>query len=271
MSAAAAAAAGGSLNTASAFAKPSLPATPLVLDAHLHVWPTPGEYSYVAGKEPPASLAESATTEALLERFATSGVYGALIVQPINLMFDHKYIQTAIATHPGRFVGCCLADPSVGGGGVEQLARLLKSRDGAGEVGEGGGGFRAVRFNPGLWPEGERMTNDVGRAMFRLAGARGAPVGFMCFHGLHLHVEDIRALCTEFPDTPVLMDHFGFCKGVEDDTNWPALLSLAQFPQVTVKASAQFRVLPSGGGRAWAWVAPAPHVDYDVPTLMQPP
>ena len=38
----------------------------LVLDAHLHVWPTPGEYPYVAGKEPPASLAENSTAEALL-------------------------------------------------------------------------------------------------------------------------------------------------------------------------------------------------------------
>uniref|UniRef100_A0A7S0T3K5 Amidohydrolase-related domain-containing protein n=1 Tax=Mantoniella antarctica TaxID=81844 RepID=A0A7S0T3K5_9CHLO len=96
--------------------------------------------------------------------------------------------------------------------------------------------------------------------MFRLAGARGAPVGFMCFHGLHLHVEDIRALCTEFPDTPVLMDHFGFCKGVEDDTNWPALLSLAQFPQVTVKASAQFRVLPSGVASEWPYPTTGPQL-----------
>ena len=43
------------------------------------------------------------------------------------------------------------------------------------------------------------------------------------------------------------MDHFGFVKGVEDP-NWLALLSLAEFPQVCVKASAQFRVAPEGGG-----------------------
>ena len=90
------------------------------------------------------------------------------------------------------------------------------------------GPFRAVRFNPGLWPEGERMTNPVGRDMFRLAGERGAPVGFMCFHGLHLHVEDIKDLCAEFSNTPVLIDHFGFVKGA-DDPNWAALLSLAEF------------------------------------------
>ena len=105
------------------------------------------------------------------------------------------------------------------------------------------GPFRAVRFNPGLWPEGERMTNEAGKAMFALAGERGAFVGFMCFHGLHLHVEQIKDLCAEFPATRVLMDHFGFVKGTKDP-NWQALLSLAEFPQVYVKASAQFRVLP---------------------------
>jgi|TARA_B100001142_G_scaffold304591_1_gene332826 predicted TIM-barrel fold metal-dependent hydrolase len=87
------------------------------------------------------------------------------------------------------------------------------------------------------------MTDEVGVAMFELCGERRAPVGFMCFHGLHLHVEDIKELMRASPRTPVMIDHFGFCKGV-DDPNWKALLELAKFPQVGVKASAQFRVLP---------------------------
>lgn len=163
-----------------------------------------------------------------------------------------------MAKYPGRFVGCCLADPSPGGGGAEALSRLLL---GGGKEGkEGGGVFRAVRFNPGLWSEGERMTNDVGKAMFRLAGERGAAVGFMCFHGLHLHLEDIRALCSEFPDTPVLVDHFGFCKGVEDP-NWASLMSLAAFPQVTVKASAHFRAVPDGAADAgWPYPTTGPQL-----------
>ena len=199
------------------------------LDAHLHVWPSPEDHTYSSGKEPPAALARNANPEALLERCAAANVHGALIVQPINLGFDHAYVADAIRRHPGRFVGCCLADPTVGGGGMDALAHLLVPE----------GPFRAVRFNPGLWPEGERMTNPVGRDMFRLAGERGAPVGFMCFHGLHLHVEDIKDLCAEFSNTPVLIDHFGFVKGA-DDPNWAALLSLAEFPNVSVKASAHF-------------------------------
>lgn len=216
------------------------------LDAHLHVWPSPEDHTYSSGKEPPAALARNATPEALLERCAAANVHGALIVQPINLGFDHAYVADAIRRHPGRFVGCCLADPTVGGGGMDALAHLLVPE----------GPFRAVRFNPGLWPEGERMTNPVGRDMFRLAGERGAPVGFMCFHGLHLHVEDIKDLCAEFSNTPVLIDHFGFVKGA-DDPNWAALLSLAEFPNVSVKASAHFRVVPEGGERAWPYPSTA--------------
>jgi predicted TIM-barrel fold metal-dependent hydrolase len=214
------------------------------LDAHLHVWPSPSEYAYAPGKEPPAGLAERSTAEALLQQCERAGVHGALIVQPINLMYDHAYVAEALSAHPGRFVGCCLADPSVGGAAA--LGDLLPPR----------GPFRAVRFNPGLWPEGERMTNEAGKAMFKLAGERGAFVGFMCFHGLHLHVEQIKDLCAEFPATRVLMDHFGFVKGT-NDPNWQALLSLAEFPQVYVKASAQFRVAPKGEQWPYETTGPA--------------
>lgn len=44
------------------------------------------------------------------------------------------------------------------------------------------------------------------------AGELGAAVGFMCFQGLMLHIKDIETLCTDYPSTKVLIDHFGFCK-----------------------------------------------------------
>ena len=53
------------------------------------------------------------------------------------------------------------------------------------------------------------------------------------------------------------MDHFGFVKGVEDP-NWLALLSLAEFPQVCVKASAQFRVAPEG--ERWPYESTGPQL-----------
>jgi hypothetical protein len=59
-------------------------------------------------------------------------------------------------------------------------------------------------------------------------------VGFMCFKGLMLHADDIETLCTDYPSTTVLIDHFGFCKNSKGD-DWARLLALARFPQVRKK------------------------------------
>jgi hypothetical protein len=102
-----------------------------------------------------------------------AGVDGALVVQPGNHLFDHSYVTAVLRQHPGRLVGCLLADPTPGGGGVAALAQLLTQE-----------GYRAVRFNPYLWPEGEKMTNEVGRG-----GARRGVVGWGRGGGLRWGVQ----------------------------------------------------------------------------------
>jgi predicted TIM-barrel fold metal-dependent hydrolase len=100
-----------------------------------------------------------------------------------------------------------------------------------------------VRFNPYLWPDGESMANAVGREMYRRAGQLGAPVGHMPFKGLLKHIDDIQILAADYPNTTVIVDHFGFCSASNPESDeWQALLSLARFPQVYVKISAHFRV-----------------------------
>eukprot|EP00850_Spirogloea_muscicola_P021804 SM000262S09883 [mRNA] locus=s262:43074:46242:- [translate_table: standard] len=224
------------------------PAAPLLIDSHLHVWAGPGEpvltsvhvvqaedFPYYPGQEPTVL----GSVQHLLDGMRAAGIDGALIVQPINHRFDHSYVSSVLQLYPGKFVGCCLADPTEGGGGLEEMTRLLTQ-----------GGFRAVRFNPYLWPSGQKMTNEVGRAMFRRAGELGAPVGFMCFKGLLLHLEEIEILCATYPYTNVMIDHFGFCKppleNGEGREAWTALLSLSRFPRVFVKVSAFFRVSREG-------------------------
>ena len=209
-----------------------------VLDAHLHVWPAPGEYSYEEGKVPPVP----GSVEELMQLQTESGVSGAMIVQPINLLFDHAYLEKSLRKFPGKFVLCALANPSGDANGEKELEKLLYPT----------GAFKAVRFNPGLWPENEKMTNDIGKAMFRLCGEKDAVVGFMCFHGIDKSYEEICELMTEFPKTRVLIDHFGFAKGA-NDPNWRKVLSLAKFPQVSVKISAQFRVATSSEKIEWPY------------------
>lgn len=68
------------------------------------------------------------------------------------------------------------------------------------------------------------------------AGELGVPVGHMTFKGLLNHINDITALCDEFPDTKVIIDHFGFCSAATPDAkDWAALYDLARYPQVYVK------------------------------------
>ncbi|KAF2292942.1 hypothetical protein GH714_029993 [Hevea brasiliensis] len=204
------------------------------IDSHLHVWASPQEaadkYPYFPGQEPTLS----GDVHFLLQNMEEAGVDGALIVQPINHMFDHSLVTSILKKYPTKFVGCCLANPAEDGIGLKQLEELVLKD-----------GYHAVRFNPYLWPAGQKMTNNVGKALFCKAGELGIPVGFMCFKGLNLHIAEILELCTEFPSTVVLMDHLGFCKPPSNDEEslvFSELLKLSRFPQVYIKFSALFRV-----------------------------
>lgn len=212
---------------------PSTSSTSKVIDSHLHVWASPQEASkfpYSPGQEPnlPGNV------DFLLQRMEEAGVDGALIVQPINHKFDHSYVTSVLKKYPTKFVGCCLANPADDGSGLKQFEHLVLKD-----------GYRAVRFNPYLWPSGEKMTNEIGKTIFKRAGELNVAVGFMCMKGLDLHISEIEQLCTEFPSTVVLLDHLAFCKPPLNDEEglvFSKLLNLSRFPQVYVKFSALFRV-----------------------------
>ncbi|KAI4368518.1 hypothetical protein MLD38_017067 [Melastoma candidum] len=205
-----------------------------IIDAHLHVWASPEEaadkFPFFPGQEPTLP----GDVDFLLQCMDEAGVDGALIVQPINHKFDHSLVASALKKYPSKFAGCCLANPAEDGVGIKQLEQLVLKD-----------GFRAVRFNPYLWPSGQKMTNEVGKAMFAKAGELRVPVGFLCMKGLSLHIAEIEELCSEFPSTIVLLDHVAFCKVPKNDEESRAfaeLLKLSRFPQVYVKFSALFRV-----------------------------
>ncbi|KAK9839073.1 hypothetical protein WJX74_008819 [Apatococcus lobatus] len=213
-----------------------------VIDSHLHVWARPDQWrefpfrnQLLAGdrKVKPEAPGVAGNVDWLLEEMKQSGVAGALIVQPSEAHhFDHSYVTSVIKARPGIFVGCLLADPRPGQDGLAEMERLIVKE-----------GYRAVRFHPYRWPEGESMANELGMALFKQAGNLKAPVGFMCFHGLLPQLPAIKALMAHSPETQVMVDHFGFCSmGDLQTESWQALLSLASYPQVHVKLSAFFRV-----------------------------
>jgi predicted TIM-barrel fold metal-dependent hydrolase len=214
--------------------------TTKVIDSHLHVWASEKEASsfpYADGKDPPDSLINLASISALLKQMDNHGVDGALIVQPINHKFDHSYVTHAIQTHPTRFKGMLLHDPS-----TDAVEAVSKLEDLALQ------GYVGVRFNPYLWPKTEtggceKMSEGAGLCVYKRCGELHMPVGVMCFQGLQLHYEDIVALLKASPETTLILDHFGFTSITpEGDAAFEQLLKLADYSQVIVKISALFRL-----------------------------
>jgi len=201
------------------------------VDSHLHVWANSKEsidYPYAPQQTPPPSLIDIASTDALLKQMSEAGVDGALIVQPINHKYDHRYVQEAITNHPDRFKGMMLFDPGLDvKHAIDRLEELVLQ------------GFVGVRFNPYLF-DGKMSDNPAAVKVFQRCAALKVPIGIMCFKGIELHYEDIVALCGDSPETPVILDHFGFA-AVDNQEQFDLLLKLANF-NVAVKISALFRL-----------------------------
>ena len=242
-----------------------------IIDSHLHIWATESEsqttYPYASSNQtPPPSLIDSASPTALLAQMSSQNlqqpVAGALIVQPINHLYNHDYVLHAIQKHPNYFKGMLLHDPTTtttaSSGGVdteeetyvyvlERLEELVLQ------------GFVGVRFNPYLWPQNNDKNNDKniymskgsGLQVYKRCGELGIPVGIMCFKGLDLHYDDIIQLLEKSPETTMILDHFGFTFLNENEqeatttavtTQMKQLLSLAKYENVVIKISALFRI-----------------------------
>jgi predicted TIM-barrel fold metal-dependent hydrolase len=151
-------------------------------------------------KEPPPALKDKGDTESLVQQMKLAQVDGALIVQPINHLFDHRYVADAIRKYPHMFKGMLLHDPS-----FNPTEAIRRVEDLALQ------GFVGVRFNPYLWPSissssssqhyHEPMSQGSGLAVYQRCAELNMPVGIMCFHGIHWHYEDILELIQTSPET----------------------------------------------------------------------
>jgi len=207
-----------------------------IIDTHLHVWANREEsriFPYAEGQTPPQSLIDVGSTHSLISQMSKCGVDGALIVQPITHKFDHSYVLAALKSHPSKFKGMLLFNPTQPESDAINNLNDFMSK-----------GFVGVRFNPYLWPEGQTMSeSSSGMAVYRQCGELGVPVGIMCFKGLHLHYNDILNLIHDSPKTTLILDHFGFTRlEAEDQQDFEKLLNLSQYPNVVVKIAALFRI-----------------------------
>lgn len=206
------------------------------IDSHLHVWASSAESStfpYAPEQAPPDALSDLASTSSLLQYMSEANVDGAVIVQPINHKYDHRYVAEAMKSHPDKFKGNLLFDPSItdADAALERFEELVLQ------------GFSGVRFNPYLF-EGKMSDNPAAVKIFKRCAELKFPVGIMCFKGIELHYDDIQALCKISPETVVILDHFGFAQ-LGNKEQFDKVLSLKD-KNVVVKISALFRLGEQG-------------------------
>ena len=66
----------------------------MIIDTHLHVWSDDlSRYPFADG----SSDVEDGSVELLNKTMAEAGVDKAVIVQPINYLYDNRYVATACA------------------------------------------------------------------------------------------------------------------------------------------------------------------------------
>lgn len=202
----------------------ALPAKSDWIDAHVHVW-TPDVKRYpldpafaVADMQPP-----SFTADELFGHCRPVGVARVVLIQMSFYKFDHRYMLEMMREHPGVFAGVALIDHRADDV-VERMRELAK---------QGMRGFR-------LHSQGDAATWVQSATMAKLWKAAGEAGLRICPLINPSDLPHVAALCTRFPETTVVVDHFARVgiTGVIEPQELEALCVLAKHPQVHVKTSA---------------------------------
>ncbi len=196
------------------------------IDAHVHVW-TPDTQKYpissdfkVSDMQPP-----SFTPEQLFAHCRPEGVARIVLIQMSFYKYDNTYMLDVMEQHPGVFSGVGIVDHRATDLDL-RVERLAK---------RGVRGFRIHSTND--CPVSKWATDDAMRKFWKIAAERNLSVCPLINPG---DLEVIDALCTQFPQTRVVIDHFariGVSGSLEPD-RLAALCKLARFKNTHVKTSA---------------------------------
>lgn len=158
---------------------------------------------------------------------SATGTTKALIVQPLNYLYDHTYVFSAASLHPSRFAVVALANLALAPAATISQIRSLVS---LGAVG--------IRVNPGLAPDG--LASPSLSAALDEAAALGIPAALFV-KGL----VGVGSVAAAHSTTKIIIDHFGvpFLDKESRDAELRQLLDIGRKTKnVYVKASAFFRV-----------------------------
>ncbi len=195
------------------------------IDAHVHVWtPDVERYPLAAGYSVADMQPKSFTPDELLALARPCGVGRIVLIQMSFYGFDNRYMLDAMRNYPGVFSGVAVVDEHAAS--VADTMRDLKRQ-----------GVRGFRIHPTRQAVEPWLASEGMATMWKV----GADAGLaMCALVNPEALGPLDAMCAKFPDTPVVVDHFGRV-GI-DGTIRPAdvdnLCRLARHKNTHVKVSA---------------------------------
>jgi predicted TIM-barrel fold metal-dependent hydrolase len=194
------------------------------IDAHVHVWSDDlARYPRGPSLPLPADAPAAFSPETLLGHARPAGVERINLIQISFYGFDNTCMLEAMTAYPDVFVGTAVVDPF-----ASDVDRTMTDL--------GHCRIRAFRIHPRLsqQPPATWLQPEGYRAMFATAAHNGQamscliePDGFA----------ELDRMCTEFPETPVVIDHLGRIglDGTIRDADVDALCALAKHAKIHVK------------------------------------
>ena len=189
-----------------------------MVDSHVHVWKI-GEprYPFPDGKAPQ----EDASPTMLLERMKGHGVRRAVLVHPIQYLWDCRYVGAVVRSSPATFMGVCRVDPT-SPNAAEDLTRWTRKE-----------GYHGVRLSPHNPPGNWFSDRSLMDPLFRRAAELRVP---MCLYFPKEFLVPARELIESHPTLDVVLDHVGGAT-MADPESVRKLEALAKHSQVYVKVS----------------------------------
>jgi predicted TIM-barrel fold metal-dependent hydrolase len=197
------------------------------IDAHVHVWtPDTTLYSLAAGFKKRDMKPPSFTPEELFKHCKPAGVGRINLIQMSFYGFDNSYMLDMIAKYPGVFVGTADINPR-GKEPAREMDDLAKKS------------VRAFRIYPKLTDQPiDKWLRPEGYKRMFAAGARNNQA-MACLIDPDA-LPELDRMCTEYPDTPVIIDHL--CRigaeGVIRDADVDRLCRMARHKKVMLKIGA---------------------------------
>lgn len=197
------------------------------IDAHSHIWtPDTNRYPLAEGFRKEDMAPPSFTAEELQQHMKPVGVNRVVLIQMSFYEFDNSYMLDKMKEYPGMFSGVAVID-SEAPHPDREIVRLKKL------------GVRGFRIRPQTKNVDEWLDSDGMHTMFA-TGAR-EKLNMCCLINPNA-IPALDRMCRDFPDTPVVIDHFARVgiTGTIDPDELKLLCDLARHQNLTVKISAYY-------------------------------